>query len=298
MHALVIGCGYLGRRVAAIWQSRGDHVSALTRSPDNAASLQALGIDPIIGDVLEPTTLRALPSADVVLYAVGFDKRAGATKRDVYLSGMENVLHEIGPRIARLVYVSSTSVYGQDAGEWVDETSDCTPSTEDGRICLAAEQTVWRLFSASPAAVDPEPLPRSDRASGVMVLRFSGIYGPGRLLRRIESVRGGEAIRANAEGFLNLIHVDDGARIVTELAERGRTGATYLVTDDQPIRRREYYALLAEVVGAPAPVFQVDPGESHRLNKRCSNRRIRSELGDVFQFPTCETGLADAVSRS
>jgi len=296
MHALVIGCGYLGRRVAAIWRLRGDRVSALTRSPENAAALQAEGIDPIVGDVLDPASLRNLPSADAVLYAVGFDKTASATKREVYVTGLENVLREIGPRVGRLVYISSTSVYGQDAGEWIDETSICTPSTEDGRICLAAEQMIWRFFPSNSEAAEPVPSPRSDRACGANVLRFSGIYGPGRLLRRIESVRGGEVIRANPEGFLNLIHVDDGARIVTELAERGRSGATYLVTDDQPIRRREYYTLLARSVGAPAPVFQDDREEAHRLNKRCSNARVRSELGDVFKFPTCETGLADAIA--
>jgi nucleoside-diphosphate-sugar epimerase len=129
------------------------------------------------------------------------------------------------------------------------------------------------------------------------VLRFTGIYGPDRLLRRIESVRKQEPIRANPDGFLNLIHVEDGARIVAAISERGRLDATYLVTDNRPVRRREYYTLLAQLVGAPAPIFQADAADASRLNKRCSNARLRAELGDLFQFPTLDAGLPDAITN-
>ncbi|HUE16548.1 MAG TPA: SDR family oxidoreductase [Planctomycetaceae bacterium] len=281
MQTLIIGCGYLGRRAAALWRLRGHAVGALTRSTKNAETLRSLGIEPIVGDVLEPSSLRSLPPADVVLYAVGYDRQAGAAKREVYVQGLENVLREVAPRLGRFLYVSSTSVYGQDAGEWVDETSPWVPATEDGQICLNAEE-IARSY-----------LPHG---SDAIVLRFSGIYGPGRLLRRIESVRNREPILANPEGFLNLIHVDDGARVVTELAERGQAGATYLVTDNQPIRRREYYARLAELVGAAPPIFHTDAAAANRLNKRCSNARIRAELDDILRFPTIDTGLADAIT--
>ena len=97
MRGLIIGCGYLGRRVAAQWRLAGHAVTALTRSPENAQTLQALGIDPILGDVLEPASLRPLPSADCVLYAVGHDKRAAPSKREVYRDGLGNVLRELAP---------------------------------------------------------------------------------------------------------------------------------------------------------------------------------------------------------
>jgi len=287
MQALIIGCGYLGRRVAAVWRSQGHAVSALTRSSDNAATLRKLGIEPILGDVLDRAALRSLPAADVVLYAVGYDRQAAAAKREVYVQGLENVLREIASRVGRFLYVSSTSVYGQDGGEWIDETSPCVPSTEDGQICLAAEQTVWRFFPSANVS-----------GRGAIVLRFSGIYGPDRLLRRIESVRKQEPIRANPEGFLNLIHVDDGARIVAAIAEHGRLGATYLVTDNRPVRRREYYTLLANLVDAPAPMFQTDAADASHLNKRCSNARLRAELGDACLFPTIESGLRDALTAN
>jgi nucleoside-diphosphate-sugar epimerase len=281
MRSLVIGCGYLGRRVAALWLGEGMQVSALTRSPTNAAALAEQGIEPIVGDVLLPETLRALPSADVALYAVGYDRHATATKRDVYVRGLSQVLQRIVPNVGRLLYVSSTSVYGQDAGEAIDETSATFPTTEDGQIVLAAEETVRQACPGGMATV----------------LRFSGIYGPGRLLRRIEAVRGGEPINANPDGFLNLIHVDDGAAVISQLARRESIQSTYLVTDDRPVRRREYYSLLARLVGASEPVFHfaTNAGRTAGLNKRCSNARLKSELGDVWRFPTIETGLPHAV---
>ncbi|HET6328808.1 MAG TPA: SDR family oxidoreductase [Planctomycetaceae bacterium] len=282
MRALVIGCGYLGRRVAALWRSEGMQVSALTRSSANAATLAEQAIEPVLGDVLLPDTLRSLPAADIVLYAVGYDRQAAASKRDVYVRGLANVLENLPSSVRRLCYVSSTSVYGQDEGEWVDETSETTPANEDGQIVLAAEQTVRQLCPAGVATV----------------LRFSGIYGPGRLLRRIESIRSGEPIAANPDGFLNLIHVDDGAQIVCRLAKRDAVQATYLVTDDQPIRRREYYGRLAKLVGAAEPAFQFEASsEPGGLNKRCSNARLKAELGAIFRFPTIESGLASAVGE-
>jgi nucleoside-diphosphate-sugar epimerase len=283
MRTLVIGCGYLGRRVAALWLREGMQVSALTRSPANAAALAEQGIEPIVGDVLLPETLRTLPSADVTLYAVGYDRHA-ASKRDVCVRGLSEVLQQITPNVGRLLYVSSTSVYGQDAGEVVDETSSTSPQTEDGQIVLAAEATVRQVCPVGVATV----------------LRFSGIYGPGRLLRRIEAVRSGEPINAHPDGYLNLIHVDDGAAIINRLARRETIEPIYLVTDDRPVRRREYYSLLARLVGASKPVFQFDANASRAagLNKRCSNARVKSELGDAWRFPTIETGLPHAAGTS
>lgn len=282
MRALIIGCGYLGRRVAALWRSRGHSVSAFTRSDEHAGDLRLLGIEPIKGDVLRPESLQAFPAADVVLYAVGYDKRTGATKRDVYVQGLTNVLREVAPRIGRLFYISSSSVYGQDAGEWVDETSACAPMTDSGRVCLDSEGVVRSFFPVD--------------AGRATILRFSGLYGPGRLLRRVESIRAAESISANPEAYLNLIHVEDGARVIDELVARGVRTPSYLVSDNEPIRRREYYARLAELVGGPPPTFQPTEADKASLNKRCLNARLREELGDILRFPTIELGLPAALT--
>jgi nucleoside-diphosphate-sugar epimerase len=284
MRTLIIGCGYLGSRVAARWLGEAHEVWALTRSDGRAELFRRDGIKPVRGDVLQPDTLAPLPECDVALYAVGFDRRAQATKREVYVAGLENVLGALAGRVGRFVYVSSTSVYGQQAGEWVDEDSPCEPDGDDGAIQVAAETLVRRQWSSASGGT---------AASEAIILRFAGLYGPGRLLRRIESLRYAEPIAANPDGYLNLIHVDDGARIVAELARRERPCSTYLVTDDRPVTRREYYTALADLTGSPPPVFTAaaPPG----LGKRCSNARLHRELGDVWQFPTIDDGLPHAL---
>src|SRR5438552_1428072 len=127
--ALVIGCGYLGRRVAAAWRDRGRRVAALTRG--RAAELAADGFEPVVGDVLDPASLAALPEAATVLYAVGLDRTAGRSMRDVYVTGLANVLAALPP-CGRLLYVGSTSVYGQTDGSVVTEASPTEPATESG----------------------------------------------------------------------------------------------------------------------------------------------------------------------
>lgn len=230
----------------------------------------------MIGDVLDPESLRKLPTAETVLYAVGFDRTGSASKRTVYVDGLSNVLREVGSRCERFLYVSSTSVYGQDAGELVDESSPTVPTEENGRICRDAEAIVRQAKSTAN------------------VLRLAGIYGPGRLLARVEQLHRGDRLTGNPEAWLNLIHVDDAVRAVLATETRGVPGATYLVCDDRPLHRREYYAALAETVGAPPPQFQelaVNAPEYQRLNKRCVNRRLREELRVELQFPTVIDGL-------
>ena len=276
MPALVIGCGYLGERVACEWLRSHDDVWALTRSTVNAERLARIGLRPVIGDVLDSDSLRKLPRVETVLYAVGFDRTGSASKRSVYVDGLSNVLQQVRASCERFLYVSSTSVYGQDSGELVDESSPTTPTEENGRICCDAEVVVRQL------------------KEDAIILRLAGIYGPGRLLARVEQLRRGERLTGNPEAWLNLIHVDDAARTVLAAETRGVLGATYLVCDDRPLHRREYYAALAEKVGAPLPQFEelaADAPERQRLNKRCVNRRLREDLRVELQFPTVIDGL-------
>lgn len=285
MHKLIIGCGYLGERVAAAWTACGDDVSVLTRSSARAERLAASGLSPVIGDVLEPESLRQLPRADVVLYAVGFDRTSESSKRSVYVDGLRNVLVEIAQRSRLFLYVSSTSVYGQNGGELVDEASSTEPQEENGHICLDAEAVVCRFFDR--AKCSPE--------QGAIILRLAGIYGPGRLLTRIEQLRSGEPLSGNPDAWLNLIHVDDAVRAVLAAEQRGQSGATYLVSDDRPLRRAEYYSALAASVGAPPPrfaEFNVNSIERQQLNKRCVNSRLRHELAVELKYPTVIDGLA------
>jgi nucleoside-diphosphate-sugar epimerase len=281
---LIIGCGYLGERVAAEWLRDGQTVAALTRSESRAVELRARGVEPVIGDVTDAASLEALPAAETVLYAVGFDRIAGHSRRAVSVDGLRNVLDALGTSAARWIHISSTSVYGQSAGELVDERSPTEPSQENGQVCLEAEQLV------------------RSRVPGAIILRLAGIYGPGRLLRRVSELKAGAAIAGNPEAWLNLIHVDDAVAAVIAAEERGRDGATYLVCDECPIRRREYYELLARLAAAPAPAFaaEVDALNDAQpdLNKRCSSRRIREEFGLNLRYATIAAGLPQALSAS
>jgi len=293
MSKLVIGCGYLGRRVAAAWLQAGREVVALTRSTANAEKLSCLGIRPVVGDICEPAALAELPAAETVLFAVGFDRTSGRSQREVYVDGLRNVLNQVASRCERFIYISSSSVYGQSAGEWVDETSRCEPVQPGGQCCLAAEALVREFFPSTNQTATQRPCAN--------VLRLSGIYGPDRLLSRIESLRAGEPLSGRGQAWLNLIHVDDAVAAVLAGEQRGHRGETYLITDDQPIRREEYYGQLARLVGAPPPVF-VDDQPAKRgsggLNKRCSNKKARAELGLDFTCPSITAGLPHALGLS
>ena len=220
---LVIGCGYLGRRVAARWRAAGSRVFAATRSRGHADEFQRSGLEPVICDVLDHSSLRALPDATVVVYCVGLDRTAGVDMRTVYVDGLANVLTALAGKRnptaggGRFVYVSSTGVYAQSDGREVDENAATEPAAESGRVVLDAERL---LHQRRPDAI---------------ILRFAGIYGPGRLIRE-KAVRSGEPLSGDPDQWLNLIHVEDGAAAVLAALERGRPGAVYNVCDDRPVR--------------------------------------------------------------
>lgn len=286
MRKLIIGCGYLGQRVAARWSSAGDEVVTLTRSPARAEEFQSRGWRAVVGDVMEPSSLQNLPEVETVLYAVGFDRSSGLSQREVYVTGLKNVLKALAHRVRHWIYVSSTSVYGQHSGEWIDETSPAEPLRENGQICLEAESLVERHF------------PGGENARRANILRLAGIYGPGRLLRRLADLKAGLAIQGDPEGWLNLIHVDDAAEVVLACEQRGEPGAMYLVSDDEPVRRRDYYSLLCELAGVAMPAFDSGSAPRHGegLGKRCSNRKIRQDLGVELRYPSIRQGLPQALS--
>ncbi|HET6426107.1 MAG TPA: SDR family oxidoreductase [Planctomycetaceae bacterium] len=280
---LIFGCGYLGERVARRWHALQRPVIAVTRSAERAADWQSRGWLPVVADVGDPSTLRGLPEADTVLFAIGYDRQGSYSQRAIYVDGLAAVLEAMKNRCRRFLYVSSSSVYGQHDGEWVDETSPCEPTQPGGQLCLEAEALVHAAFSAPGTGV---------------VLRFAGIYGPDRLLSRIESLRTGQPLTGRPDAWLNLIHVDDGVSAVIAAAEAAQPSDCYLVNDDEPVPRGDYYRHLAAMVHAPPPTFDEttpSPRGSGGLNKRCRNVRIHKELVPHWRFPTYREGLANAL---
>ena len=281
---LVVGCGYLGRRVAATWRGAGHRVVCLTRSDATAREFAARGWEPVVGDVTDAASLAALPAADIVLHAVGFDRAAGADRRAVAAGGVANVLDSPAGGASRYLYVSTTGVYGQTGGEVVTEASETKPESPGGRANLAAERRVAAHFAGVRHAA--------------VVLRPSGIYGPGRVMRTAEQVRSGEPVRGNPEAWLNLVHVEDLADAVALAADALEPAGLYLISDDRPLTRRDYYSILADRLGGPPPTFTGEGGRVEGLGKRCDNALAESHLGWRPRFPDAAAGLRDALGEA
>ena len=242
----------------------------------------------MVADVLDPDSLNGLPEADRALFCVGYDRSAGVPIRQVYVDGLRHALGRLVDRVGSLVYASSTGVYGGDDGDWVDETSPADPRTESGRACLEAEGVV-REYEAEGR------LPST-------ILRFSGLYGPDRLMRREALIRG-EPIVGSPDKILNLVHIDDAAAAAVAALDRAGEGELFLISDDRPAPRSEYYRLAAEALGAPPPRFvPAAPGspEAGReaSNKRISNRRMHAELGLSLIYPDITTGVPAAIGTA
>jgi nucleoside-diphosphate-sugar epimerase len=280
---LIVGCGYLGLCAARRWIAAGHAVAGLVRSPAAAELLARAAVRPIVADVTQPETLRGLPAADTLLYAVGYDPAGGTSRSALYVDGLRAVLDALAPQIRRVILISSTGVYAEHCGGWVDESSPCQPARESGQALLAAEQAL--------AAHRFGPL-------GI-VLRLAGIYGPGRLPRRGELVSGAPLPIAAGE-HVNLIHVEDAAAAVLAAAAHAQPPRTYLVSDGHPVERREYFSELARQFGLPPPSFRNPlPGEASGRrggDKRVSNARMLAELHVKLAYPTYREGLAAAVA--
>lgn len=254
----------------------------MTRSAERGAAFAAEGLTPLVADILQPDSLAKLPGAETVLFAVGHGRQADVSIEQLYVAGLAKVLAALPRPPQRFIYISSTGVYGQVDGDEVTEDSPCRPTREGGRACLAAEA----LLEHSAIA---------DRA---IILRLAGIYGPGRIPRSAD-IRNGTPIAAPAEGFVNLIHVDDAARIVLAM-EALSPPRKYLVSDGHPVQRAAYYGELARLLEAPAPSFSAPDPQTHAAqragsDKRVSPAKLLREAGIELQYPTFREGLAHIV---
>lgn len=283
---LIFGCGFLGHPVALRWLKEGHAVYALTRSPERAESLASEGISPVLGDITRPESLGNFPAADSILFAVGYDRSAGYEIDKVYVTGLANVLDQLDTLPRRFIYISSTGVYGQTDGRWLDEDSPCQPRRAGGRACLAAE----KLLS------EHEIAPRT------VSLRCAGLYGPGRI-PRLESVRAQRAISARGDTYLNLIHVEDAVEAVLAVDRASHPSSVYVVSDGHPVVRRDFYDELARLLGVAPPQLTLsgdDENDRRRgsENKRMRNDRIIHELGIVPKNPNYREGLASILGSA
>lgn len=285
MSILIVGCGYLGERVASRFFADGRQVFATTRSAETADRFASLGWTPIIFDVTRPCESRAeLPQVDTVLFAVGFDRTASDSIEEVYVNGLQNTLKQVSADVKQFIYISSTGVYGQSNGELINESSPTAPKRPGGKACLQAEAL----------------LRASDFSERSVILRLAGIYGPLRL-PYLNAIRQQTPIEANANGWLNLIHVDDAVEIV-RLADQQKIAPDLLVVSDgNPVKRGDYFAEIARQLAAPAPKLQTpDANTDHRRGgggKRVDPKHLIATLKPTLTFPTFVQGIADTLAH-
>ncbi len=271
MTVLIAGCGDLGTEAGLRFAAAGLSVLGWRRSPEKIpAPLQAQAAD------LSGALPRVPGDTDVVVIAVAADERTEAAYRAAYVDGTANVLDALerdGVRPGRILFVSSTAVYGDAGGGWLDEDSPTAPASVTGAVIREAEDL---LHSRRPDAI---------------VLRLAGIYGPGRT-RLIDQVRSGTTDPGQGQ-LTNRIHRDDAAAAIVHLTTAVSDPAPlYLGVDNQPVELAEVLEFLAgelHVPLGPAPEDQEERRASRGGNRRLSNARLRS-TGFEFSYPTFREG--------
>ncbi len=271
---LIAGCGYVGSALAERLVLAGHTVWGLRRRPDRLPE----GVLPLAADLGDPGSLRVLPEElDFVVYAAAADGSEERAYRAAYVDGLHNLLDVLGmqgqsPR--RVAFTSSTAVYGQQEGEWVDENSPTEPGGFRGRIMLEGERLI-----------------REGWYPGT-VLRLGGIYGPGRT-RVIDQVRRGDAVCLPHPVYSNRIHRDDCAGALHHLLVLPEPEAVYLGVDQEPTDLCEVYRWLAAKLGAPMPAVVAEP-DCWESGKRCDSQGLVSS-GYRFLYPTYREGLASLL---
>lgn len=262
---LIAGCGDLGIRLAGRLDADQWQVFGLRRRAETLPD----PIETISADLLSADSLARLePEWDAVVYQATPDARGEQAYRRTYIEGPQRLFDRI--RAGRLIFVSSTAVYGENDGGWVDEASATAPTAFNGRILAEAESGASRL------------------APETVVVRFSGIYGPGREFL-IRSLREGSAsCRRTPPQWTNRIHADDCAGVLAHLLALPDPAPLYCASDGSPAPRCEVLEWLAARIGAPPPREAANDDGSGQ-GKRVGNRRLLAS-GFAFQYPDYKAG--------
>ncbi len=277
---LILGCGYVGVALGAALGEDGHLVWGMRRNPENLPE----AIKPLAADVHDKDLSDFLPEGlDFIFYTLSSGGGGEAGYQAAYADGPQNLIKALdmkGEKPKRIFFTSSTAVYPQTDGGWVDEESPTQPTYYSGRILLEGERAF--LSSDHPATI----------------LRLAGIYGPNRT-RLIDSVRAGRAEHhTGPPRFTNRIHRDDCAGTLIHLMKMATPDEIYIGVDDEPADRRAVLNWLAEQLGVPHPrETKTSEAESARAmtNKRCSNARLKA-TGYRFVYPSYREGYAEMIA--
>ena len=287
MRVAILGCGYVGIELAR--RLGDDHeVVGVRRSEPGIDAVEATGATAIRADVTDADDLASVPDVDSLVFAASSGGRGAEAARTVYVDGLRTAIETFGTRETspdRLIYTSSTGVYGDHGGGWVDEATELSPTTEKTRVLAEAERVATEV--APEYGIDGT------------VVRFAGLYGPDRY--RLERYLEGPV----TAGYLNMIHRDDAAGVV-RFALESTDEKLLLAVDDEPVDKHEFAAWLADRCGVDRPPKRskaerleadgLSEAARRRIltSKRCSNARLR-ELGYEFEYPTYREGYRAAI---
>ena len=284
---VIAGCGYIGRRIAGLWRERGAGVTCLVRSPEKSELLAAEGFAASALS-LDDSAAISLPEMDgAVLYYLIPPPGGGIvdTRARNFIENLKN-----GRAPGKVIYVSATSVYSETGGGVVTEESPAEPHSAIGKRRLDAEHAF--LDYGRKAGVP------------VVILRVSGIYGPGRL--PLMQISQGQPLLCEAEsGPSNRIHADDLAAVCLATAERGMGGEIFNVSDGHPSSMTSYFNACADLLGYPRQP-QVNMEEARRVmpplmlsyvsdSRVVDNSRMLERLGIQLRYPTMHDGLKECI---
>ena len=282
---LIVGCGDIGLRVVRLLCGR-YKLLALTSSPARCEELRALGVVPLLGNLDQPGTLARLAGlADAVLHLA---PPAGAGRTDRRTAHLLQALAR-GGGVRRLVYASTSGVYGDAQGARFDETRAVRPASDRAQRRVDAERRVRRFGQAFGASVT--------------VLRIPGIYASDRAggHPRERLARGTPVLAAGDDGYSNHIHADDLARACVAALRRGLPQRVLHVCDDTELKMGDYFDLAADLCGLPRPprITRAEAGEQlsplllsfMSESRRLDNRRMKRELRLTLRYPTVREGL-------
>ncbi len=287
--ALIVGCGDVGVRIARLVLQSGGHVSGLTRTGEGAARLRSFGIEPVMGNLDDAGSLAGLSLAGKVVFYLAPPPGGGP---------IDGRMQKFCTAVARdqapdkLIYVSTSGVYGDCGGNWVTEDTPVNPQTSRAQRRVDAETRALEWGSVCQVPV--------------VILRVTGIYGPGRLpLARIQ--QGHPVLREEESPPTNRIHADDLAAVCLAAAEKAGDGEIFNVSDGQPGTMTQYFNAVADLLGLPRPE-QVSMAEAKQVmnpmmlsylqeTRRMSNDKMLRRLGVVLQYPDLASGLKNVVAQ-